>query len=140
MSKRPTIVDVARMAGVSKSTVSLVLQDSALDRPATRDLVRRAMADIGYVYNRAAATMRLSKVGLIGLVINDLRNLVGFDDIEECAQCHPKLTSVRCDIAGFGQETARVLIDWIEHGTIPARERRAPVDLVVRASSRGELG
>ncbi len=74
MSKRPTIVDVARMAGVSKSTVSLVLQDSALVRPATRDLVRRAMADIGYVYNRAAATMRSSKVDLTGLVINDLRN------------------------------------------------------------------
>jgi LacI family transcriptional regulator len=36
--------------------------------------VREAMREIGYVYNRAAATLRGTSVGLIGLVINDLRN------------------------------------------------------------------
>jgi LacI family transcriptional regulator len=74
MDKRPTIIDVAREAGVSKSTVSLVLQNSALVRDETRADVRRAMAKLGYVYNRAAATLRSSNAGLIGLVINDLRN------------------------------------------------------------------
>lgn len=74
MDKRPTIIDVAREAGVSKSTVSLVLQNSALVRDETRADVRRAMAELGYVYNRAAATLRSSNAGLIGLVINDLRN------------------------------------------------------------------
>jgi LacI family transcriptional regulator len=74
MDKRPTIIDVAREAGVSKSTVSLVLQNSAMVRAETRDDVRRAMAELGYVYNRAAATLRSSNAGLIGLVINDLRN------------------------------------------------------------------
>ena len=74
MDKRPTIIDVAREAGVSKSTVSLVLQNSALVRAETRDDVKRAMADLGYVYNRAAATLRNANAGLIGLVINDLRN------------------------------------------------------------------
>ena len=74
MKRRPTIIDVARQAGVSKSTVSLVLQNSPQVRDDTRELVRRAMAEIGYVYNRAAANMRMSNAGLIGLVINDLRN------------------------------------------------------------------
>ena len=74
MDKRPTIIDVAREAGVSKSTVSLVLQNSALVRAETREDVRRAMAELGYVYNRAAATLRSANAGLIGLVINDLRN------------------------------------------------------------------
>jgi LacI family transcriptional regulator len=74
MDRRPTIIDVAREAGVSKSTVSLVLQNSTLVRTETRDDVRRAMADLGYVYNRAAATLRSANAGLIGLVINDLRN------------------------------------------------------------------
>ncbi len=32
------------------------------------------MVDLGYVYNRSAANMRKSNAGLIGLVINDLRN------------------------------------------------------------------
>lgn len=74
MGKRPTIVDVAGRAGVSKSTVSLVLQDSPLVKAETRDLVRRVMGEIGYVYNRSAAQLRSSNTGLIGLVINDLRN------------------------------------------------------------------
>ena len=74
MGHRPTILDVAKKAGVSKSTVSLVLQGSESVKPVTRDAVRRAMADIGYVYNRSAATLRSSSSGLVGLVINDLRN------------------------------------------------------------------
>ena len=74
MRARPTIIEVAQAAGVSKSTVSLVLQNSPLVKEETRVLVRRCMADIGYVYNRAAATLRSSNAGLIGLVINDLRN------------------------------------------------------------------
>ncbi|QXT40318.1 LacI family DNA-binding transcriptional regulator [Gymnodinialimonas ceratoperidinii] len=74
MSRRPTILDVAARAGVSKSTVSLVLQNSAQVKAETREAVRAAMAEIGYVYNRAAAQMRSQTAGLVGLVINDLRN------------------------------------------------------------------
>lgn len=74
MDRRPTIIDVARRAGVSKSTVSLVLQNSPAVREQTRSQVRDAMAEIGYVYNRAAANLRSAGAGLIGLVINDLRN------------------------------------------------------------------
>lgn len=74
MIRRPTILDVAAKAGVSKSTVSLVLQNSPQVKVETRDIVRTAMADIGYVYNRAAAQMRSQSAGLVGLVINDLRN------------------------------------------------------------------
>ena len=74
MNRRPTILDVAKKAGVSKSTVSLVLQDSKTVKETTREAVRKAMAEIGYVYNRSAATLRSASSGLIGLVINDLRN------------------------------------------------------------------
>lgn len=74
MDRRPTIIDVASRAGVSKSTVSLVLQNSPLVKSETREDVRRAMLDLGYVYNRSAAQLRQSNTGLIGLVINDLRN------------------------------------------------------------------
>lgn len=74
MERRPTIIDVAREAGVSKSTVSLVLQNSPSVRAETRAGVRAAMARLGYVYNRSAANLRSANAGLIGLVINDLRN------------------------------------------------------------------
>lgn len=72
--RRPTIIDVAAAAGVSKSTVSLVIQKPESVKPATKERVLRAMADLGYVYNRAAATMRSGKMSLIGLIINNLRN------------------------------------------------------------------
>lgn len=74
MKSRPTILDVAKQAGVSKSTVSLVLQGASSVKDETAKSVRQAMADIGYVYNRSAATLRSSSSGLVGLVINDLRN------------------------------------------------------------------
>jgi LacI family transcriptional regulator len=332
MDRRPTIIDVAERAGVSKSTVSLVLRHSPAVREETRAQVRAAMADLGYVYNRTAATMRSANAGLIGLVINDLRNpfftefatalqmalakrgyaavlantdedaglqaqvigamiehgvsalivspaygidgpafdaieragipamqvlrkvdartglfpfaapdfragghlatehllatgarriafvggmegrevtrdrmsgylaalqsrglpplvlpgrasrafgrdaaarlhrdhpdvdavlcfndlialgllsgcaeigrgvgkafrIVGFDDIEECAQCYPALTTVRCDIASFGEAIARTVLEWLEEGIMPQPETRTPVELVIRASS-----
>jgi len=72
--RRPTIIDVANKAGVSKSTVSLVLQGSPQVKSETRKAVHAAMKDIGYVYNRSAANLRSSGTGLIGLVINDLKN------------------------------------------------------------------
>ena len=72
--KRPTIKDVAAQAGVSKATVSLVLQNSKLVRPETRTAVLAAMKALSYVRNRAAVTLRQARTGLVGLVINDLRN------------------------------------------------------------------
>ncbi|WP_170464411.1 LacI family DNA-binding transcriptional regulator [Ruegeria arenilitoris] len=72
--RRPTIIDVANSAGVSKSTVSLVLQGSPQVKPETRKLVHAAMKEIGYVYNRSAANLRSTGTALIGLVINDLTN------------------------------------------------------------------
>ncbi len=336
MKRRPTILDVAARAGVSKSTVSLVLQNSPQVKMETRASVRAAMVEIGYVYNRAAAQMRSPGAGLIGLVINDLRNpfftefatvlqmtlaargyttiignsdenpelqadlvgsmiehgvsalvvsaahgasgdtfdriakagvpalqvlrqadsrtqqfpfssfdyasgsahatrhllnrgarriafvgglegrmitverqsgylrelaraglpaislhgrpargygievaerlllefpdvdaalcfndlvalgliagfarlghsigddfrIVGFDDIEECAQSWPQLSSVACDISGFARATADRLLTWLEDATPPAREHRAPVELVARMSSTGNM-
>ena len=73
MSRRPTIIDVAKRAGVSKSTVSLVLRKSAAVRQETSVAVQRPV-ELGYVYNRAAANMRSGGAGLIGVVINDIRN------------------------------------------------------------------
>ena len=69
-----TIVDVARSAGVSKSTVSLVLSDSPLVADATRERVTQAMKALGYVYHRGAASLRAESSDLVGMVISDLTN------------------------------------------------------------------
>ena len=69
-----TITDIALQAGVSKSTVSLVLQNSPLIRPETAARVREAAERLGYVYNRQAANLRGKSSNIIGIVINDLAN------------------------------------------------------------------
>lgn len=74
MREKATILDIAREAGVSKSTVSLVLQGSGLIRPDTAAKVRKAIADTGYVYNRGAANLRKAQSNVIGMVIHDLTN------------------------------------------------------------------
>ncbi|HTW26717.1 MAG TPA: LacI family DNA-binding transcriptional regulator [Acetobacteraceae bacterium] len=72
--QRATIRDIARAAGVSKSTVSLVLNGSDLVKPQTRARVTEAMQALGYVYNRSAARLRGAGNPVIGMVINDLAN------------------------------------------------------------------
>jgi LacI family transcriptional regulator len=72
--ERVTIVDVARRAGVSKSTVSLVLAGSALVAEPTRERVSRAMRALGYVYHRGAASLRAASSDFVGMVISDLTN------------------------------------------------------------------
>lgn len=69
-----TINDIARVAGVSKSTVSLVLKQSSLIKPDTAAKVWKAAREIGYVYNRSAASLRLKNSNIVGLVIQDLSN------------------------------------------------------------------
>lgn len=73
---RVTVIDIAKAAGVSKSTVSLVLQGSSLVNEATRTKVNAVMRELGYVYNRGAANLRQSssKSKIIGVVVNDLTN------------------------------------------------------------------
>jgi LacI family transcriptional regulator len=71
---RVTIVDIARHVGVSKSTVSLVLAGSSLVHTETRRKVQQAIEELGYVYNRGAASLRSSQSSILGMVINDLAN------------------------------------------------------------------
>ncbi|CAH0342791.1 LacI family DNA-binding transcriptional regulator [Rhizobium sp. CECT 9324] len=73
---RVTVIDIARAAGVSKSTVSLVLQASPLVNEVTRAKVTAVMRELGYVYNRGAANLRQSsaKSKIVGVVVNDLTN------------------------------------------------------------------
>lgn len=71
---RPTIYDVAREAGVSKSLVSLVLNDSELVSDVKRDAVRAAIEKLGYRRSRAAASLARARTHTVGLVIDDFQN------------------------------------------------------------------
>ena len=74
MGRRPTIIDVAKLAGVSKSTAARALSDSPDVNDTTRDKVRKAAIASGYERNHLAVGMRSGRSGLFGLVIPDITN------------------------------------------------------------------
>jgi LacI family transcriptional regulator len=68
-ARPPTIIDLAARAGVSKSTVSRVLNDSPLVHVSTRDRVLAAVSELGFQINHAARSLRTSRTGLIGFLV-----------------------------------------------------------------------
>jgi LacI family transcriptional regulator len=69
-----TVSDVAAASGVSRAAVSLVLQDSNRVSAVTKERVRRVMAELGYVYDRRAANLRMQKSMTVGLIVTNVRN------------------------------------------------------------------
>ncbi|RMI03745.1 LacI family DNA-binding transcriptional regulator [Cellulomonas triticagri] len=67
--RRATITDVARRAGTSKGTVSMVLNDRPGVAPATRARVVAAVQDLGFRPSGAARALSLSRADAIGLVL-----------------------------------------------------------------------
>lgn len=70
----PTIRDVARTAGVSRQTVSRVLNSRGEITPATRQRVLDVIERLGYRPNANARSLTTRRTGTVGLVLADLRN------------------------------------------------------------------
>ncbi len=66
--RQPTINDVARIAGVSKKTVSRVINRSPLLKEDTRRKVETVIAELGYVPNPQARALALRRNFLLGLL------------------------------------------------------------------------
>lgn len=72
--RRPTLADVAALSGMSKSAVSMILNN----RPGSRlsaesaERVRSAAAQLGYRPNPAAQSLRLGKTRSIGLISDEI--------------------------------------------------------------------
>jgi DNA-binding LacI/PurR family transcriptional regulator len=68
---RPTYAEIAKLAGVSEATVSRVLNgDSKVDTDRVA-AVNKAVDQLGYQKNRAAAALASGRTGLIAVVIDD---------------------------------------------------------------------
>ena len=72
-TKRVTSADVARLAGVSRATVSYVLNDTPRQTisPGTRDRVRDAAAQLGYSPSAAARTLRTGRSDVVLCLLPD---------------------------------------------------------------------
>ncbi|MFE3450534.1 LacI family DNA-binding transcriptional regulator [Nonomuraea sp. NPDC059194] len=69
--KRPTLEAVAARAGVSRATVSRVVNGQATVAPHIRDAVLRAVDELGYVPNPAARSLVTQRTDSIALVFSE---------------------------------------------------------------------
>lgn len=131
--RRPTLETVAARAGVSRATVSRVINDQPV-APNSRRAVERAIAEVGYVPNQAARSLVTQRTGLIALVLPETSTRVFSDD-----QFFPRL------IQGVSQEleTADEQLVLMLAGSTASRERiersavAGRVDGVMLASLHG---
>jgi len=155
VAESPSVVDVAREAGVSVGTVSNVLNRPERVSPATRERVLRAIDELGFVRNEAARQLRAGRSRTIGLIVLDIGNPF-FTDLAsgvETVAAAAGLALVLCD---SGQDSERedryltllheqrslgILITPVEGGherIAEIRQHGTPIVFVDRTSSRSQ--
>jgi LacI family transcriptional regulator len=65
----PTLEEVAKLAGVSRATVSRVINDQPNVRPEVRERVRQAVQQVGYRPHAVARSLVTRRTGILGVVI-----------------------------------------------------------------------
>lgn len=70
----PTVLDVAKRAGVAPITVSRVINNSGYISEATRERVQAAVKELGYVPNTLARGLRSKQTRTLALVVTDITN------------------------------------------------------------------
>jgi len=73
-SRAPTMIDVARTAGVSIATVSAFLNGTSNVSPELKQRIESAIASIGYERNAIARSLKTGATRTIGLTVADIRN------------------------------------------------------------------
>jgi len=69
MTKKPKMIDVARVAGVSAMTVSRALKGESVVTEATRKKILEAVDELGYVLDLSAAHLSSKRSGFISVLV-----------------------------------------------------------------------
>lgn len=89
MANRPTIKDIAEMAGLSHVSVSKALRDAHDISAATKERVKKIADELGYTPNVAARNLYLGRTSAIGMVVpamgDDTAYDIIFNEISEAA-------------------------------------------------------
>lgn len=62
-------------------------------------------------------------------------SVVGFDDINLAAYCHPPLTTIRQDVGRLGREALEFLVSLIRQPELPPPKQMIPTELIIRQST-----
>lgn len=142
--KKPTLSEVARLAGVSEITASRALRDSAAVAESTLLKVQQAASTLGYLRNRLAGALAGGPSNQIGVVLPSLSNIVfadvlkGLEDSLEGAGFHPVLGISNYD-PQHEERLIRDLLGWRPAGLViapnnltqPSRQLLAEADFPV---------
>ncbi|HVW18194.1 MAG TPA: LacI family DNA-binding transcriptional regulator [Solirubrobacteraceae bacterium] len=134
MSVRPTLEAVGRAAGVSRATVSRVVNGSPKVSPEAREAVQRAIAELGYTPNRAARSLVTRRTDTIALLLSEPEARVFADPF--FAAMMRGITAVTAEV-----DVNVVLLvaqDEAEHERARRYLRRDHVDGVVLMSLHGD--
>jgi len=136
--RAPTIVDVARHAGVSVSTVSRVVRDHPDVRADTRDRVRSAISALGYRPSPIARALVSGQTRLLALLVSDIANPFYpqlAKSVEDEAKRHNYMVII-CSTNDRTAETRRYLqrllrqgLDGVIHASV-ARDQDTLVNMI----------
>jgi LacI family transcriptional regulator len=109
------MVDVARMAGVSLGTVSNVVNGLSKVAPDTRQKVEAAIAELGFVRNGVARSLRAGRSTTIGFVVVDIGNSFFLDLIRgaeaEVSRAGMNLLLANADMSEQREQTYLALFE-----------------------------
>lgn len=136
MRKNPTIQDVAKLAGVSKATVSKYLNNTPYVSPVTKKRIEEAIKKLDYHPSSLARGLVSKSIKLIALVISDVELLINsslIKSIENEAVQHGYdivLVNTNDDLK-YEQNLSKVLTERYQHvdGLILANARENGVNL-----------
>ena len=74
LGSKITLSTIADDLGISTATVSLALRDSPLVAEATKETVSVRAKEIGYIYDRRAASLRTQRSDIVGVIVRDIIN------------------------------------------------------------------
>lgn len=130
----PTIEDVARLAGVSTSTVSYALSGKRPISPATRHRIEAAVAELGYRPHagaKALASARTEVIGLmmplrVGVDVTVIMQFAGGVVTRAREHAHDVLLLTQDDLDGLERVTHGAMVDALVVMDVEADDARVP--------------
>ncbi|MFE7935042.1 LacI family DNA-binding transcriptional regulator [Streptomyces sp. NPDC057456] len=104
--RRPTLEDVARQSGVSKSTVSRVINGEARVRAEVVDRVRQVISELGYVPNQGARQLVTHRTNAVAVVAAQPENRLFIDPFFDLL-----LRGVRRELALHGAQAVLLFLE-----------------------------
>lgn len=103
---RPTMEDVAALAGVSRALVSLVMRGSPKVSEQRREAVQRAAKELGYSPHAMARALASRTSTVLGVMVSDLRNAF-FAEVVESLDVAARVSGFELIINTGGRSPAR---------------------------------